>query len=622
MKIMSVQFGRWNPDGKPIDREYLERAETLLTPYGPDDHGSYSKGSISIIYRAFHTTRESRDERQPYVMASGAVLTWDGRLDNRTELICELHDLVATKSPTDVEVVAAAYEGWGSGCCAKLIGDWALSVWDPRNRSLTLAKDPIGVRHLYYLSDDHQVTWSTILDALVLLSGRTFVLCEEYVAGWFSHFPANHLTPYIGIHAVLPSCSVLIKDGQIRIQKYWDFDPEKRTRYRSDSEYEEHFRTVFAQSVRRRLRSDRPILAELSGGMDSSSIVCMADQIIAEGSAETLRLDTVSYYDDSEPNWNERPYFTRVEEKRGRAGLHIDTSSQMKMAFELSADKVSVTPGSGCNSLEQFVGYLKSHGNRVLLSGIAGDEVTGGVPTPIPELANLLIKANFKHLAHALKVWALNKRRPWFHLLFETARCFLPPALVSIPKHRRPAPWLNPGFVRRNRTALHGYSNRLRILGSLPSFQENLSTLDALRRQLECSVLSSNPLYEKRYAFLDRDLLEFMYSIPREQIVRPGQRRSLMRRALVGIVPDELLNRKRKAFVARSALAALSHERIALTDLTKKMVSAELGIVVPEYLVAAIQKARQGMEIPVVTLMRTLGIETWLRNITANHLYE
>src|SRR6266702_6630587 len=85
---------------------------------------------------------------------------------------------------------------------------------------------------------------------------------------------------------------------------------------------------VFAKAVQRSLRSDRPVLAELSGGRDSTSIVCMADSIIARGTAETPRLDTLSMYDDSEPNWNERPYFTKVEEKRGRTGWHIDVGLQ------------------------------------------------------------------------------------------------------------------------------------------------------------------------------------------------------------------------------------------------------------------------------------------------------
>ena len=95
-----------------------------------------------------------------------------------------------------------------------LIGDWALSIWDPHTRSLILAKDPIGTRHLYYSFDENHVTWSTILDPLVLSAGNPFALCEEYIAGWFSMFPAAHLTPYVGIHSVPPSSSVLIRSGK------------------------------------------------------------------------------------------------------------------------------------------------------------------------------------------------------------------------------------------------------------------------------------------------------------------------------------------------------------------------------------------------------------------------
>ena len=182
---MSAQFGRWNFDGKPVDRDYVEKVTHLLYLYGPDGRGSYSKGNISILYHAFHTTKESKCEKQPCATASGAVLTWDGRLDNRDDLI---HQLVGAlgNSATDVEIVAAAYDDWGSDCFAMLIGDWALSIWDPRASSLLLAKDPIGTRHLYYSLGKDQVTWSTILDPLVLFAEGPFSLREEYIAGWFS----------------------------------------------------------------------------------------------------------------------------------------------------------------------------------------------------------------------------------------------------------------------------------------------------------------------------------------------------------------------------------------------------------------------------------------------------
>ena len=620
---MSVQFGRWNRDGKSVDQTYLAMVKPVIAPYGPDDEGAYAISNLSILYRAFHTTKESRRETQPFVSESGVVITWDGRLDNRAELIRLLRDVLTT-SATDLTIVAAAYDEWGANCFAKLVGDWALSIWDARSRSLLLAKDPIGTRHLYYSVDNEQVTWSTILDPLVLFAGKSFGLCEEYIAGWFSFFPATHLTPYIGIHSVPPSSSVLIRSGKQTVTKYWDFDSAKRIRYATDAEYEEHFRAVFGEAVRRRLRSDSPILAELSGGMDSSSIVCMADTILARGAAETPRLDTISYYDDSEPNWNERPYFTKVEEKRGRTGIHIDMGSQEPFKFESDSDHFAATPGSGSGrpseASRKFAACIASQGNRVVLSGIGGDEFTGGVPTPTPELQDLIARGHFRILAHQLKVWALNKRKPWFYLLFDAARGFFPPALVGVPKHKRPAPWFNQAFVKRNRAALTGYDYQTKLFGPLPSFQGDVGTLDVLRRQLACSGLSSDLLQEKRYPYLDCGLLEFLSAVPPEQLVRPGQRRSLMRRALVGIVPDELLNRRRKAFVNRGPRVRIAAEWPHLLELGQHMLMGSLGIADSTRFIVALQKIRQGVDVPIVPLMRTLGIELWLRRLTSTHI--
>jgi asparagine synthase (glutamine-hydrolysing) len=620
---MSVQFGRWNFEGQPPAPDYIEKVSATLAPYGPDSNESYSKGGINILYRAFHTTKESHREKQPHICPSGAVITWDGRLDNRVDLISELRDSLTVNS-TDVAIVTAAYEKWGANCFAKLIGDWALSIWNPRERSVLLAKDPVGTKHLYYSFDEKQLTWSTILDPLVRLAGKTFALNEEYIAGWFSMFPAVDLTPCVGIHSVLPSSSVVLRPGKRVVSKYWDFDPKNKIRYRTDAEYEEHFRIVFATAVQRKLRSDRPVLAELSGGRDSSSIVCMADTIVARGTAETPRLDTLSMYDDSEPNWNERPYFTKVEEKRGRTGWHVNVGAQDPEKIQASEPppesihaRFVPTPGYDGRTAPYFRMCMVSQGNRVVLSGIGGDEVMGGVPTPVPELENLLARAQFGALAHQLKVWALEKRKPWFHLLWEAARGFFPLALVGVPKYMRPAPWLQSRFVKRHWAALTGYPSMTKLFGPLPSFQANVGTLDALRRQLARTALPFEPPYEKRYPYLDRGLLEFMFAIPREQLVRPTQRRSLMRRALVGIVPDEILNRKTKAFVARSSMLAISNDWAHFAGMTQNMLSSSLGIVDPERISEALQKVRRGEEVPVIILRRTLCLEEWLKDLRA-----
>jgi len=621
---MSAQFGRWNLDGKEVDQDYLGKVKATLAPYGPDGDSSYSIGNVGMLYCAFCTTPESRREKQPHTTDSGAVITWDGRLDNRAELIGLLKNGLIVSS-ADVAIVAAAYEEWGSSCFAKFLGDWALSIWNPNTRSLILAKDPIGTRHLYYSLDKDQITWSTLLDPLILFAGRTFSLCEEYIAGWFSLFPATHLTPYIGIHSVPPSSSVLIRHGTHTVSKYWDFNPHGRIRYNSDSEYEEHFRSVFAEAVQRRLRSGSPVLAELSGGMDSSSIVCMADNVVARRTVDVPRLDTISYYDDSEPNWNERPYFTKVEERRGRAGCHVNVNSPAPVHFERVGSKFTVAPNSGGRGPDdvsrQVASLMTSQENRVVLSGIGGDEILGGVPSPIPQLMDHLARAQFVALAHQLRIWALNKRKPWVHLLLEAARGFFPPALAGVPDYMRPAPWLCRGFVKRHHAALTGYPSRVRLSKCFPSFQENLSTLEGLRRQLHCVALLSDPPQETRYPYLDRDLLEFVFAVPREQLVRPGQRRSLMRRALAGIVPDEVLNRRRKAFVARSPIAAISAEWASLSERNQQMVTSSLGIVNLNRFREAFSDARQGKPSRIVTLMRTIGVEFWLRGLVSQEAF-
>jgi asparagine synthase (glutamine-hydrolysing) len=326
----------------------------------------------------------------------------------------------------------------------------------------------------------------------------------------------------------------------------------------------------------------------------------------------------VSYYDDSEPHWNERPYFTKVEEKRGRTGCHIDVSADSIFNSQSENHSFSASP---CNSVSsskaasQLATYITAQGHRVVLSGTGGDEMTGGVPTPLPELEDLLATAGLSAFCHQLKIWALNKRMPLLHLLFETLRGFVPVVSIRIPNNEQPTPWLSASFAKRHRNALGGYESRLRLFGPLPSFQENISTLDALRRQIACDALRREPHFEKCYPYLDRSLLQFLFSIPREQLVRPGQRRSLMRRALVGIVPEELLNRKRKAFVARSPATFIATQWTGLAEMRQNTLLSSLGIVDQDALFEAVQKARHGQALPVVTLMRTLALERWLRAI-------
>ena len=613
---MSMQFGCWNFDGKPVTRPYGANVNSVISQRGPDGGGEFSQDGVLVACEAFDTTKQRCHERQPRVLHSGCVLTFDGRLDNRDALTKELH-LSSDADRSDAEIVGAAYERWGTDSLRMLVGDWALTVWNPGERSLLLAKDPIGVRALYYSLSSGRVTWSTLLEPLIESSGSALKLDEEYIAGWLSFLPAPDLTPYLGISSVLPASFVRIEGGRMTTARYWDFDPTNKIRCSSDKDYEDRFRALFREAVRRRLRSDWPVLAELSGGIDSSSIVCVADSLLESEPCLTERLDTVSYFDDSEPSWNERPYFTAVEHQRRRTGCHVDVGLIDASESHWTTDRFRVFPGSGAGSrlIHELQQLIASGGNRVLLSGIGGDEFTGGVPTPVPELADLLRGARWLELARKLKAWALAKRTPWIQLLGETLRGFAPSRFRCAGESRKPAPWLTADFVRRQLPALSGYQRRLRVFGPAPSYQAHCSALETVQRQIAFLASSSELRCEHRYPYLDRDLLEFLFSIPREQLVRPGERRSLVRRSLAGIVPDMVLNRKRKAFVSRQPRVAIANQWNTLVERIPQMISVSLGVVDPGGFRAALEEARCGRDVAILPLLRTLELESWLRGL-------
>ena len=383
---MSVQAGVWNFDGRPIDRELIEDLSASLKQQGPDGESTYVDGSIALIYRPFHTTVESHREKQPYVSRRGFIFTWDGRLDNREVLIADLRgDLDA--SPTDLAIFAAAFDRWDTDCFRRIVGDWAVSIWKPEQRELLFAADYMAIRHVFYYLKSNQIWWSTDLSPLVLLSGDKFHIDDDYIAGYLAHDADAHLTPYCEIREVPPGQFVRISKGSASIERFWRFSPGSRLRYKTDAEYEEHFRHVFRQSVRRRLRSHAPILAELSGGLDSSSIVCMADDILVNEGKQFPRLDTISYYDDTEPNGDDSIYFQKIEQKRGRIGTHIDGSKVGSSAASLECSAFCPLPGAlgfGQKIGDERADVVRGGGYRAMLSGIGGDEFTATPALLVP----------------------------------------------------------------------------------------------------------------------------------------------------------------------------------------------------------------------------------------------
>ena len=602
---MEAQFGEWRFDGGP-HRGTESAAADLYARFGFGRDSSY-RGAGTEIHCFSPPVAAPCSTRQPVLLPSGEVLVWDGRLDNRSELASDLN---LPSANCDNDVVSSAWLRWQDKALCRLLGDWSLSVWDPRLRLLLLATDILGSQHLYYAPHQDLVRWSTTLEPLFTVEANGLSLDPEYVAGWIGSFPRADRSPFQEIRRVPPASAVRISPRGCEIWQYWSFNCSRRIRYRSDADYEAHFLDLFRQSVRRRLRSAGPVLAELSGGVDSSAIVSMADRI---SSAEGRPLiDTVSYYNNTEPNWNEQLWFSRIEQARGRTGLHVDLSQPVCFEQRPADAAVPCWPGGARTAQNKLIEYMGRGGHRVLLSGIGGDEFLGGVPTPLPELENLLARAHLLRLTSRLVEWSLAQRRPLAHLVLETAAGFLPVSIGRKLRQRQLPSWIDGAFAVRHRRALEGYARRWHVFGPLPAFQENIDTLETIRRQLSCTEITLSHPFEKRYPFLDRDLLEYLFSIPREQLVRPGQRRSLMRRALKGIVPAEILERKRKAYVTRTPLRMAEAQYEALSRAGRRMISETSGYADTAAFVEALNAARQGRNVPIMPLLRTIALEQWL----------
>ena len=534
---------------------------------------------------------------------------------NRADLLRELAGLVAA-SATDVAIVAAAYMRWGLDSLPKLVGDWALSIWDSAEQQLVLAKDFLGTRSLFYSVHPTSARWCTVLDPLVLLAGRRFSLNREYLAGWFGLFPAAHLTPYAGVYSVPPASYVIVRKHSVETKEFWRFTPSETLVYRNDADYEKHFLQLFEQAVERRLRSASPVLAELSGGMDSSSIVCMADRTLGGRGAGAPRLDTITYHSPVEPNWNELPYVEKVEAQRGRAGYRIEVGSDNGFHFDSDVRDFMATPGSlnsPGKSGREFSRVLRKAEAAFSCPASAATKFSEARPRPFHCSQIFWPRGVCGHFqtnsSPGGSLSVDHSCRSWPKLLRCSAGKQTPTR--SVPPPGRGFAQISsatisvPSMATR---AARAYSDHDRVFkrtwvrstGCAGNFE--LSSVKRTCLPQELSVPGSRP---------SRVLVS---SFPPDQLLRPGQRRSLMRRALAGIVPPELLHRKRKAFVIRRPLMAITSQFASLAATTQEMAAGSLGIFDSRALAATLHEVRSGGVVNVPSLTRVFAIERWLRN--------
>ena len=579
---MSGIAGLWRLDGRPVEPAELESMTARLAHRGPDGAGAWRDGPVGLGHRMLHTTPESLRERQPLVSASAdLVLTADARLDNRDEL-CSL--LPAPRSLTDAALILLAYERWGERCPEHLLGDFAFAIWDARRRLLFCARDHFGVKPLYYHHRSGQLfAFASEIKGLLALPEVPRRLNEVRVADYLVPLLEDkEITFYEEIVRLPPAHWMTVDREGIRRQEYWALDPERDIRLRSDDEYAAAFREIFTEAVRCRLRSAYPIGSMLSGGLDSSSIVCVARQLLAENGGGPLH--TFSAVLGGPPEYDERPYVTAVTRGNGvrphQVGIQdIGLVDALDSVLDQVEEPFLYTFVFAYSALYRTAREQRA---RTVLDGLDGDTtVSHGVSYLAELLARGRLWALVSEVSALAKRW---NRSPWSFLWGYAVRPWVPDWAHRgwrKVRGRQEVAWAENGLISRAFALRVNVPARFRAQGGfgwIPmrsarechfrrltsgGFTWTLETLDRA---------ASGFGIEARHPFFDRRLAEYCLALPPQQQLYRGWTRRVMRDALADLLPDDVQRRGGKTGLSPTFVQALlgSGEESLLRDLARR----------------------------------------------------
>ena len=577
---MSGIVGIYHVDGKTVDLSDVRRMTERLAHRGPDGSDTWHSGPIGLGHRMLWTTPESLHERLPLVSDDGhRALTADARIDNRDELITTLNITTPPERLVDSALILHAYERWGESCPEHLIGDFAFAIWDDEKQHLFCARDHMGVKPFYYYCSDELFTFASEIKALFCLPEVPRELNEAIVACYLTESCDDRtVTSYRNVLCLPAAHAITITQKEVTLRPYWSLDPTREIRFNTDEEYERAFRELFTEAVRCRLRSAFTVGAELSGGLDSSSIVCVARELLQQ-EGDVSRLHTFSAIFDEVQEVDERHYIHAVL-AGGNLEPHYVHPDQLSLFTEVARRfwHVEEVYGLTPTSITYWKIYeaAKDSGLRVLLSGEWGDVV---VSHGAGSLADLALRGNWltvlRELAALSKFYGESKREVLF---YQVVLPLVPRGARRVwrrIRHRRPyvrVPsfrLVSADFAKRTELAkrieAHAGAAEGRPRSSRESHYNNLTELsiqnglETVDKEAACFSL------ELRHPFLDRRVIEFCLALPPGQKIRRGYPRAIVRHALAHLLPAEVQWRVTKAVAnpyIEHALLTFDRERV------------------------------------------------------------
>ena len=441
---MSGIVGAFFRDGRPLNRSVVTDMLEAITYRGLDGSSVWNEGPLGLGHLMLHTTPESLHEELPKSDETGRfVITADARIDNRDELISRLEmESSSGNVIDDSRIILQAHRKWGESAAAQLEGDFAYCIWDRVENRLFCCRDAFGARPFYYYLAERMFAFGSEIRSLLKLQEIPRRLDETMVADYLAGLQDDQaITFYRNILRLPPGHCMTVSSHEAAISRFWSLDPHRELRLNSDEEYAEAFRDLFIRAVHRRLRSVYPVATTLSGGLDSSSVTCVARSLLARAGISPIT--TLSLIYDRFSECDEREFIKYVLEQGGVRPLYFSaddsTSSQY---FNLNGPFDHDDPLDAPVPLLTSIGRgLSEQGIRVVLDGFDGDNTVSHGYAYLAELA-----ANGKLISLIREVRALSLRDgdSFLDLLWRKAIRPLTPAVVRMTWRRLKGKWNRP----------------------------------------------------------------------------------------------------------------------------------------------------------------------------------
>jgi asparagine synthase (glutamine-hydrolysing) len=531
--------GIWYRDGQAVNHADLKRMADTLRHRGPDGEGFWRENNIGFCHRRLSILDVSARGTQPMSTPDGQLhLVFNGAIHNYIELKRELQALgIVFVSDTDTEVALWAYRVWGKACFERFNGMWAMAIWNSEKQELLLVRDRFGIKPLYYSIRSDRIAFASEAKAILGVFREESTINEDELLG-FLHGATTDTSDcsfFRNIFQILPGHMLIIRRDTTHTKKYWSFVPGTEV---ARPDIEEEFLALLDDAVGLRLRSDIPVAAMVSGGLDSSSVALLAAARIAEP-MQTFSLK----YDD--PAIDESHYASMVLEKSGNLMPHFFQPPRGPLLETIR--RTTWHHDAPCPSRGRYAAWHlmqeTARYSHVILTGEGGDEILAGYGRFIldammdrwqlesasgsqikKELDDLtaVTGESISHLVtHRMKQKLFTSILPVVDVLT--------PDVKSRYRKKKMSDSESPYRSRLNNSLWHEFT-----VSGLP---EVLHHFDA------CTMAFG---IEGRAPLLDHRIVELMFSLPFNEKIRDGWTKSLLRRAMKNILPEPIRLRRHK----------------------------------------------------------------------------